>query len=196
MSRHSLKDLRTRTSRSARLSRGFTLVEVITTLVIMSIIAGIASRILFQAFGALNSSSTRIDMHNQLASAMERICTELHTVGITPSSSPATPYITACTATSLTFSNGTSSRTIALSGSNVQVSGDAKANSIVATNVTTLTFQTYDGSNTALPASPSAGQIATIRRVQITITATTGGLTETLRTKMYVRSMSLGSGSS
>lgn len=177
-------------------ARGFTLVEVITTLVIMSIIAGIASRILFQAFGALNSSSTRIDIHNQLASAMERICTELHTVGITPSSSPATPYITACTASSITFSNGTSSRTIALSGSNLQVTGDAKSNSIVATNMTALTIQTYDGSNAALPASPSAGQIATIRRIQITITATNGGLTETLRSKMYIRSMSLGSGSS
>ena len=185
----------TSTPTHARRARAFTLVEVITTIVLMSIIGGVASRILFQAFGALDSAATRTDMHNQLASAMERVCSELHTVAITPLSSPATPHITACTASSLTFSNGSASRTIALSGSTLLITGDAAANSVIATDISALTFQTYNDSNAALPAAPSAAQIATSRRLQITITATRNGMTETLRTKVYFRSMSLGSGS-
>lgn len=178
-----------------RVRRAFTLVEVITTMVVVTLISGAASRILFQAFAALNDASTRGELHNQLASAMERITSELHTIAIKPASSPATPDITACVAGSVSFNNPTTARTIALSGSTLQVSGVARANSIIATGVTAFTIQTYDGSNVALPASPSAAQIATIRRVQITITASSAGVTETLRTKVYVRCMALGSGS-
>jgi hypothetical protein len=63
-----------------------------------------------------------------------------------------------------------------------------------------FTIQTYDDANAALPASPSAAQIDSIRRIQITITAsvtnTSATISETLRTKVFVRCMGLGSGSS
>ena len=189
-------ELRTAASaRAARQRRAFTLVEVIATIVVLAVISGTASRILFQAFTALNDASTRGDMHDQLASAMERITNELHTIAIKSGSSPATPDITACTATSITFNNTITARTIALSGTNLLISGSAKANAAIATNVSAFTIQTYDGANAALPASPSAAQIDTIRRIQITLTASSNGLTETLRTKVYVRCMALGSGS-
>jgi prepilin-type N-terminal cleavage/methylation domain-containing protein len=193
--RHLLAPVRRRVARTRATGCGFTLVEVIATIVVMSVISGIASRILFQSFGALNDMSTRGDIHDQLASAMERITSELHTIAIKSGSSPATPDITACTASSITFNNASTARTISLSGSTLQISGSAKANSIIATNISTFTVQTYDSSNAALPASPSAAQIATIRRIQITITGANNGVTDTLRTKIYVRCMSLGSGS-
>ena len=186
-----------RVTRVRRVGRGFTLVEVITTIVVLALIVGAASRVLFQAFGALNDASVRADLSNQLGSAMERIATELQTVGVKAASSPATPDITACTAASITFNNGSSqARTIDLSGTNLRVSGSAKSNAVIASNVTTFTIQTYDKSNAALPASPSAAQIDTIRRIQITITATQNGVTETLRTKLFLRCMALGSSSS
>lgn len=176
--------------------RAFTLIEVITAIVIMSIIAGVASRILFQAFGALNDASSRATLSAQLAAAMERVTSELHSVAIVAASSPATPDITACTATSISFNTPAAARTLTLSGSNLLLSGSAKANSIIASNISSITIQTYDGANAAIPASPSAAQIATIRRVQITLVATSGGFTETLRTTVFVRCMALGSGSS
>jgi prepilin-type N-terminal cleavage/methylation domain-containing protein len=184
-----------RSAAAPRPRRAFTLVEVICTIVVISLVAGATSRILFQAFGALNDSSTRSDLHDQLASAMERITSELHTISIKPSSSPATPDITACTAASIAFNNPTAARTIGITGSTILVSGSAKASSIIATGVSAFIIQGYDESDAALPASPSVAQIATIRRIQITITATSNGVTETLRTKVYVRCMALGSGS-
>lgn len=179
----------------------FTLVEAITTLVVIALIGGAASRILFQAFQALDHASTRTDLANQVASAMERITGELRTMQIESGSNPPVPNITACTASSITFKNtSAATRTITLSGSNVVITGSAAATQTIASGVTAFTIQTYDSSNTALPASPSAAQIDTIRRVQITITASvtnTGGtISETLRTKVYLRCMGLGSGSS
>lgn len=185
-----------RTPHAPRRRLGFTLIEVITAIVIMSIIAGIASRILFQAFGALNDASNRATLSAQLAAAMERVTNELHSVAIVAASSPPTPDITACTATSISFNTPTAARTLSLSGTNLLLSGSAKANSIIASNISSFTIQTYDSSNTAISSTPSAAQIATIRRVQVTLVATNGGLTETLRTTVFVRSMALGSGSS
>lgn len=172
----------------------FTLVEVIATIVVMSIIAGVASRVLFQAFAGLNDASTRATLSTQLATAMERVTGELHSIAIKPASSPATPDITACTATSLTFNTPAAARTISLSGTNLLFSGSAKASAIIATNISSLTIQTYDGANTAISASPTAAEIATIRRIQVTLVATSGGMTETLRTTVYIRCMALGSG--
>ena len=90
----------------------------------------------------------------------------------------------------------TVSYTITLSGSNIVLTGAAAATQNLASNVTVFTIQTYDESNAALPASPSGAQIDTIRRIQITMTASTGGMTETLRTKFFVRCMALGTGAS
>jgi prepilin-type N-terminal cleavage/methylation domain-containing protein len=177
--------------------RAFTLVEAITTLVVLAIVAGAASRIIYQTFGALNDASTRTDMQNQLAAAMERISIELRTIQIKSGSNPATPDITACTAPSISFNNTAgAARTVALSGSNLQITGNAASTQTIASGITSFTIQTYDTSNAALPASPTAGQIATIRRIQVTITATSGSMTETLRSKFFVRCMALGSGAS
>jgi type II secretory pathway pseudopilin PulG len=179
----------------------FTLIEAITTLVIIALIGTAASRILFQAFQALDNASTRTDLANTVASAMERVAGEIRTMEIKSGSSPATPDITACTASSITFKNtSAATRTISLSGSTIVITGSAATTQSIASGVTAFTIQTYDSSNTALPASPSAAQIDTIRRIQITITAsvtnTSGTISETLRTKVYLRCMGLGSGSS
>lgn len=184
-----------------RTSRAFTLIEAITTLVILALIGAAASRILFQSFQALDHASSRADLHNQLAAAMERITGELRTMQVESASSPPVPDITACTASSISFRNtSNATRTISLSGSTLQITGSAASTQSIATGVTAFTIQTYTEANSALPASPSAGQIDTIRRIQITITAqatnTGGTITETLRTKVYTRCMGLGSGSS
>ena len=180
--------------RARTFAGAFTLIEVITAMVVMSIIAGLASRVLFQAFGALNDAAVRSTLSGQLAATMERITNELHSIAIKSGSSPATPDITACTATSLSFNTPSASRTVSISGTNLLFSGSAKANAIIATNISSLTIQTYDGTNTAIAASPTAAQIATIRRIQVTLVATSNGMTETLRTTVYVRCMALGSG--
>lgn len=189
-------------SRKAPTSRrAFTLVEAITTLVVIALIGVAASRVLFQAFQALDHASTRTDLANTVASAMERISGEFRTMQAATGSTPPTPDITACTASSITFRNtSNATRTITLSGSNLVLTGSAAATQTIASNVTAFTVQTYDAANSALPATPSAGQRDTIRRVQITITAsatnTGGSISETLRTKIYLRCMGLGSGSS
>ena len=60
--------------------------------------------------------------------------------------------------------------------------------------VTTFTLTYYDRDN-AVIASPSAA-ISSIRSIQLTVTATKASISETLRSRVFLRSLSRGSGAS
>jgi len=55
-------------------------------------------------------------------------------------------------------------------------------------DVTAFTVQTYNESNTALSATLSGAACDPIRRIMVTITTQRAGVTQTLRTKLFVRS--------
>jgi prepilin-type N-terminal cleavage/methylation domain-containing protein len=63
-----------------RTSRGFTLVEVVITIVIVGIISGIASLILLQGVRAYSDGQSRSDVHYQARLAMERMGREIRLV--------------------------------------------------------------------------------------------------------------------
>ncbi|MCX5691265.1 MAG: prepilin-type N-terminal cleavage/methylation domain-containing protein [Planctomycetota bacterium] len=179
---------------SHRRGRGFTLVEMIATISILGALSAAASGIILSAWNLHTAAVTRINTANILSGAMERITGELRNIEILAASSPATPSISAMTATSITFTVNGSSRVISLSGTDLRLSGAAASNAVLASNISAFTIQGYDKSNVAVSATPSAAVIATIRRIQITITGTSGTVTETIRTKVFIRSMASGSG--
>ena len=174
--------------------RAFTLVEVISTLTVMAIIGGIASRIAFQSFAAMNDASIRFGLHDQLAAAMERIAIELRTISVQPGSNPVAPDINGATTNSLSFNAGSSPRTLAQDGSVLRLTGQAGVDTPLATSISSFVVQCYNGANAPLPSAPSPGQLAAVRRIQITLVASSGGVSETLRTKVFIRSMAAGSG--
>jgi prepilin-type N-terminal cleavage/methylation domain-containing protein len=173
---------------------GFTLVEMIATISILGALSAAASGIILSAWNLHNAAVTRINTANVLSGAMERITGELRNIEILAASSPATPSISAMTATSITFTVNGSSRAISHSGTNLLLSGAAASNAVLASNISSFTIQGFNASNVAVSASPTPAEIATIRRIQITITGTSGTVTETIRTKVFIRSMASGSG--
>lgn len=162
---------------------------------LFAIVGVIASRIVFQAYAAHDAAVLRAELAGDLNNAMDRITTELRTMGQKAGTTPAAPDISALTASSITFGAGGSTRTITLTGSNLQLTAET-GTAVLAGNVTAFTLQAYDTSNAALPASPTAAQLLTARRVQITLTATKNSVTETLRTKVFLRCVASGSGAS
>ena len=173
---------------------GFTLVEMIATISILGALSAAASGIILSAWNLHNAAVTRINTANVLSGAMERITGELRNIEILAASSPATPSISAMTATSITFTVNGSSRAISHSVTNLLLSGAAASNAVLASNISSFTIQGFNASNVAVSASPTPAEIATIRRIQITITGTSGTVTETIRTKVFIRSMASGSG--
>ncbi len=174
--------------------RAFTLVEAITTIAIVGVVGSIAVTLVRTAIDVYEDSAIRADLSTQLSTAMERVATELRTIGPSSASGSVGPDISALTSTSITFNSGAAARTITRTGSNLLLTGGAASNIPLAQNVSTFTLQGYDKSNVALPASPSAGQIATLRRIEITLTATRGTVSETLRTRVFIRPLAAGSG--
>ena len=180
--------------RNTLISRAaFTLVETVSTIVILSVLSVTASGLIFAAWGAHDAVVTRASVSDQLNAAMERTAGELRNIDLQTTTATG-PAISAMTASSITFTVNSSSRTISLSGTDLLLSGAAATSMVLASNVTAFSLQAYDKDNVALSTTPSAAVITTIRRIQITMTSTSGTATETLRTKVFVRSMASGSG--
>lgn len=174
--------------------RAFTLVEAITTIVIIAIVSTISATLVRGGMNVYDSAATRAELSDRLSVAMDRITTELRTMDQTGSTGSNQASISALTTSSITFTAGGATRTISLSGTNLLLSGSLVASAVLAPEITTFSLLGFDSTNTALPASPSAPQIATLRRIQITISATRNGITETLRTKVFIRELASGSG--
>src|SRR6185295_7600544 len=87
--------------RSAR--RGFTLVEVITTIVIMATALTVTSRLVLSATAGYTAAVTMAETHRQLSSDMDRIVTDLRQARVTPSYTPISAELTNITASSISW---------------------------------------------------------------------------------------------
>jgi prepilin-type N-terminal cleavage/methylation domain-containing protein len=144
--------------------KGFTLIEVVIVIVILSIIAAIGSRVL-QA--ALNSYITNQNVSNanaQARLALERISRDVHNIN-------AAANISTAAASQLSFTdiNG-NTVTYLLSGTQLTRTGQ-----VLADGVSGLTFAYLNSSG------GTASTIASICYVTTTLTFNTGGVNYTLR---------------
>ena len=128
-------------------------------------------------------AATQAQLHAELSIAMDRITRELHNINLKSGSSVA-PDISSVTASSIAWNNNYS---LSLSGGRVMFVDNGSASAILLDNVTAFSVQTYDESNTALSASLSGSGCDPIRRIQVQITLVRAGVTETLRSRLYLR---------
>lgn len=172
--------------------RGFTLVELVASMVIIATVGTLGATIIYTAMNGFFQASTRAQLQCELATALDRIAQELHDIPNDSSASSLAPDIASVSASSISWNTGYA---LTLSGTNLMFSDNGASSALLLPNVSAFTIQTYDESNTALGASLSGTGCDAIRRIQITITMTQSNISETLRTKIFVRSMMSGSGS-
>jgi prepilin-type N-terminal cleavage/methylation domain-containing protein len=175
---------------TSRRGRGFTLVEAIASIVIIGIVGLVASRLVVTASAAIEGTARRAELSGMLNAAMERAMIELRNID----AAAGVPVITSPSTSSISFTVGGSSRQLSHSGTTVSLTGAAASGAALATDVTTFTLTYYDRDNATI-ASPAAS-ISSIRSIQLTMTATRGGVSETLRSRVFIRSLSSGSGAS
>jgi Tfp pilus assembly protein PilE len=171
----------TRTRRHTRGS-GFTLVETIATITILVTLGSISSGVLWSALDAYSDAAVRAALHSETSVGMERIIRELH--GIDKKAVGVAPEISDVTPTSITWNT---SNSITLSGDQVLLVDGGGPARVLLDEVTTLTIQTYDESDAAMASSLSGAACDAIRRISVEVTLQREGVTETLRTKMFVR---------
>lgn len=158
-------------------------------MVILATIATIASRLIFVSVDVYRQAAIRASLHSQVSGAMERITNELRSIVATGST--VGPDITSAASNAITFNATTATAETISYNSTTKLltitSGAGAAQPLVQTcSDFTLTFFDKDNASTAV--------IASIRRIGITITATDGALSESLTSKVYIRSMMSGSG--
>lgn len=152
-------------------SKGFTLIEIIVTIVIVGIIGGIAALIITQGVRAYSDQAVRSDVHYQARLAMERMAREIRTVR-------SRADVTAMLTNDLQFVD-ISGNTVRfnLAGTDIQRSG-----AVLASNISALAFTYYENDGTT-----AAATSATLWQIVISVTATRGAESVQMRTRVHPR---------
>ena len=178
-------------------NRGFTLVEALATIAVLSIVGLASSRLILESSSRFTDAVTRSQLHATGTSAMSRIVSELGGVSPLSGVSPTAPNInSASSSTSVTFvGSGGATRTITYNSgaSTIIITGSAAASQTLASDCTAFSFTYLDSTGGTI--SPASGT-SLIRRVVVQFTLSRAGVSETIRTSVYIRSMMSGSGAS
>jgi prepilin-type N-terminal cleavage/methylation domain-containing protein len=169
-------------------SPGFTLVEAIVAMVVVATLGTIASGLIFSGVASYEGAYTRAALHEGASAALERICAELRACPRDAGAGEPAPLISSVSPTSIDWSTSS----LSLSGSTLLLSHSGGPAAPLLQNVAGLTIQCFDESNGALAARVSGAATRAIRRVSITLSVERAGLTDTLRTRVFIRSLMLG----
>ena len=170
---------------------GFTLIEVVSTIAVLSALATVASGILFTATGGYLQASTTAQLHSERSIALDRAVRELRNIELDGEADGIAPDIDSVTADSIAWSDDCS---LALSGRDLMLGIDGGGPAVLLSDVSAFIVQTYDEDNSALAATLSGGQCDDIRRVSIVLTVRRYGVSATLRSRVVLRSTMQGSG--
>jgi len=164
--------------------RGFTLIELIATIAIVGALGSIAASILFASVNGLTNSTTSAQLHTEMSVALDVIDRELRQVSIDSGASDIAPNIDSVTATTISW-NGDDK--FLLDGTQLKWIVDGGDPVVLLQDVTEFTVTAFDESNAQMGATLSGTGCDNIRRILVEVTASRNGVTEKLRTKVFVR---------
>lgn len=156
-------------------SKGFTLIEIIVTIVIIAVLAGIAGIIITEGVRAYSDEQARSDVHQQARLGMERMAREIRVIR-------SRADITTMANTDLRFTD-IAGTTVGFNWASPTLSRwNGIGNDVLASNITAFTFAYYQQDGVTAAAAP-----ATLWLVEITLTATQGSETLQLRSRVHPR---------
>jgi type II secretory pathway pseudopilin PulG len=177
-------------SKPSRARRAFTIVEAVATMSILVAVGSVVSGLIYTASRSYTDASFAAQLQAELSVAMSRITRELRYIPIDQTSAPLVPKINSVTASSITWSTNS---TISLSSGQVQMVLSGATAEVLLQNVTAFTISTFDETNTALGATLSGAGTGPIRRVQVSITISRNGATQSLTGRTFLRGLMAGS---
>ena len=159
-------------------TRGFTLIEIVITIVLVSILSGIASLIILQGMTAYTGEQSRSDVHYQARIAMERMAREIRLIRSQGAD------ITSLLPADLRFTdiNGSTVGFNWVAASKTLNRWNGAGNDVLATGVTAFTFTYYLQDGVTTPATA-----ANLGCVEIVMTAQQGAETFELRSRVFPR---------
>ena len=172
-----------------RRRHGFTLVEMMAAMTIVAAVGSVPSAVIYSAIRSYQEASTRAVLHADAATALDDAFRLLSSISRDTSAAVVAPAISSLTATSVTWNTNFS---LSLSGTQLMFSEAGATARPLLNNISSLTISAYDESNAALAATLSGASPQPIRRLQLQVTVTRNGISETLRMRVFIRSMMSG----
>jgi prepilin-type N-terminal cleavage/methylation domain-containing protein len=159
--------------RASKREYGFTLIELIMVIMILSVVAVISSKIITQGFAGYMTGTNIIQTDWQAKVALERMTRDLHDI---PTYADIIAANTSASQISFTdFSDSTV--TYKLSGTTLQLNGNT-----LASNIVSLTLTYLDKSGNALTAPPSSA----LAYIKIALVVSNNGTNYTYNTGVYM----------
>ena len=183
------------THTQAGIRRAFTLIESITTMVVVSILAAFGSTVILNNTEGYFDASMTGQLHAELSVSLDRIVRELRKIELDVAATGVAPDIDSITASSIAWRDGGGDAySLMLTGSNLMLVVNGGTANVLLTDVTAFSVSAYDEDNLAMSASLSGDACDPVRRIAISITLTRRGVIETLGTKVFIRSTMTGIG--
>lgn len=178
------------TGRSAR--RGFTLIEAMATVTVLAVLGSIAMFLLVDTVTQFSDATRSAQLHRELSVGLDRAIREIRNIPL--DDDDVGPSISSFDADEeiLWTDIDDNDDGLLYSAGTLSLRNDG-TDSTLLTDLTACTFTAYDEDNGALGADLDATASEAVRRVLIDVTIERNGTSESLRTKVYIRSMMEGS---
>lgn len=172
--------------------RAFTLVEAVCTIVVVGVIGVATSGLVLSASDQYMTAAARGAIGASISSAMERIAIELRQIPAISNSSIIQADLRSVTSTSIAWNDASAvERSLALDGTRLTLS-EGRNQYTLLNDVSAFDIAVFDESNAAIALPLSIAQVAPVRRVEVSITVTRSGSSETLRSRFFLRCLSEG----
>ena len=179
---------------------GFTLIEAIATITVLSVLGSMASFLIVNAVDGYVGAATSSQIHAELAIALDRLTRDIRKIDNDATAGPTDPDIDTVTragtedAMTWTDSDG-DAYSLSKTGSNLMLAVDGGAAAVLLSDVTAFAIEVYNQDNGVIP----GGDISTtdcdpIRRVLLDVSLSRHNVTESLRSKVFIRSSMSGGG--
>ena len=169
--------------------RGFTLIESLATVLILGILGSIASFLILDAVDGYTVASTSAQLHAEISISMDRATRELRRIELDGGAAGVAPNVDSTAADWIIWQDSDGDQyQIGRSGSDLVIETDGSGTAVLMSDVTVFTITTFDEDNAQLGFVLSGVGCDPIRRVQIEFETQRSGVTEKMRTKVFIRS--------
>ncbi len=181
----------TLTRSHVRARRGFTLIESMATISILATLSSIASFLILDAVDAYTDAATSAQLHGEASIALDRAVREMRRIDLDSTAGGVAPDINNVTTTWLDWEDSVGGVYQLLYNAGekalkIEISGGGLA--VLLGDVTGCTFSTYDEDNDPLAATLTGVECDDIRRIELSVTVARAGISETVRTRVFIRS--------